>query len=163
VSERQDETMSPSARRGRDPDEISDAIVAASQALLEMARRTLDEQAPELNLSHLQVLTMLERQGPQRLIDVADALAVTSTTATRLADRLTEAGMVERVRVSDDRREVHLALSDGGRELVAALSSRRRSLVKARLAGCSPAEERVGLALLTRLASPFDDTGAESA
>ncbi|MBO0747981.1 MAG: MarR family transcriptional regulator [Acidimicrobiaceae bacterium] len=106
--------------------------------------------APEVNLSEYRVLVLLDDTGPQRLIDVAAALEVTSTTATRLADRLVKHGMVERVRYSADRREIHLRIGEGGRELVRNMAKRRRRFVSSVLAEFPASDQAATLRVLTR-------------
>jgi DNA-binding MarR family transcriptional regulator len=54
--------------------------------------------------------------GRLRLKDLGRELVLTRSGATRLADRLEAAGLVERQRVDDDRRGVILALSEPGRK-----------------------------------------------
>lgn len=144
--------MATAARdRGCSPDEISDAIIAASRVLLEISLRVLASEAPDLNLGDLQVLTMLDRLGPQRLIDIAEALDVSPTTATRLADRLTDQHLVQRVRQSDDRREIRLGLSRDGAELIASVHRRRRRAVTASIKGLAVADQRTAIELLARI------------
>jgi len=151
--------------RGRacDPDDISDAIVTASRVLLEASMHVLDRTAADLNLTDLQLLTMLDRLGPQRLIDIAEALDVSPTTATRLADRLTERRMVDRVRQSEDRREIRLGLSVDGAELVASVRRRRRRVVASRLRGLSNADQSAAINVLARIGGADPHTEAASA
>jgi len=150
-------------KRGSDPDEIAGAIAEAGRVLLETSLEVLERSAPDLSLSHLQVLTLLDQLGPRRLMDIANALDVTPTTATRLADRLTQSGMVDRVRQSDDRREIHLALSDQGARLVAAVAASRRRLITSRLRNMSTVDERAALELLRRLSQSRLSAEAEPA
>jgi DNA-binding MarR family transcriptional regulator len=162
---RHDRDMATTARPrpAYDPDEISDAIVSASRLLLEVSTEVLEREAPSLSLADLQVLTMLDRLGPQRLIDIADALEVSQTTATRLADRLTVQLMVDRIRQNDDRREIRLELSPGGAELVASVRRRRRRLVASRLKGLSVRDQAAAIELLARISGTRPDTEEASA
>ena len=153
----------PARSRASDPDEISDAIVAASRVLLELSVQVLEDAAAELNLVDLQLLTLLDRLGPQRLIDVADALDVSPTTATRLADRLTARHMVDRVRQHEDRREIRLGLSADGAELVAAVRRRRRRFVASRLKALSVADQSAAIDVLARIAGSEPRAEAASA
>lgn len=150
-------------RPAYDPDEISDAIFSASRVLLEISTDVLEHEASALSLADLQVLTMLDRLGPQRLIDIADELEVSQTTATRLADRLTDHLMVERVRQNDDRREIRLELSPRGAELVASVRRRRRRLVASRLKGLSLRDQGAAIDLLARISGARPDTEEASA
>ncbi len=71
-----------------DADELADAVLTASRNLVQATAAALVELAPALNLTDFRVLGLLEERGPVRLTDIAEALQVTGTTATRLADRL---------------------------------------------------------------------------
>jgi DNA-binding MarR family transcriptional regulator len=60
---------------------------------------------------------------------LAEAVAVTPPTASRLCDRLVRKGLVRRREDARDRRAVRLALTRGGRKLVDAVTLRRRAEV----------------------------------
>jgi DNA-binding MarR family transcriptional regulator len=70
-------------------------------------------------MSNLHVLSMLERHGEMSMSRVADALDVSVSNATGLVDRMEERGLVERVRVPDDRRVVLVHVTDAGRQVLA--------------------------------------------
>lgn len=147
-----------------DPDDVFDAVAVASQVLLDSALAGLASLAPEVNLSEYRVLVLLDDLGPQRLIDVAAALDVTSTTATRLADRLVKHGMVDRVRHSADRREIYLKIGGEGRRLVRGMAKRRRRFVSSVLAEFSPADQEAALRVLSRFGEgPAEPKGAVEA
>lgn len=156
--------MTPrSASRAPDPDEFADAIVATNQVLAQMSARYLDSLSPGINSSEFRALVILSQHGPQRLIDIAGALDVTSTTATRLADRLAGHGLVDRVRQSRDRREVHLAIAEPGRALVAAVHSHRRLHMASALSQFTERDQLAAFDLLARLAGHEDGHAEEIA
>lgn len=147
--------MAPRAGdRTPDPDAVADAVLAASRALVKLSLQSLDSLNPVISASELRVLALLARKGAQRLMDIAASLAVTSTTATRLADRLTEHGLVERVRLSSDRREVHVSISASGRTLVMSVQQHRRNFVASVLEDFSSRDQVVTLRLLSQLSPP---------
>jgi DNA-binding MarR family transcriptional regulator len=57
---------------------------------------------------------------------LAEAVAVTAPTASRLCDRLVKKGLVRRRTDPKDRRQVRIGLTETGRQLVDAVSTRRR-------------------------------------
>src|SRR5437870_3109067 len=59
-----------------------------------------------LSMSTWHVLVMLERHGDMSMSRLADLLDVSLSNATGLVDRMEERGLIERVRVPDDRRVV---------------------------------------------------------
>jgi len=66
------------------------------------------------------VLRMLRGAGPEGLCrnDIRDRLITRMPDVTRLLDRMEEAGLVVRIRSTDDRRLVHTRLTKQGRTLV---------------------------------------------
>jgi DNA-binding MarR family transcriptional regulator len=115
---------SPTA--GADRDELVDAVLAASRALVAVAARSLATVADDVTLAQYRVLIELASRGPLRLADLAGALGVDRSTATRMCDRLVRKRLVSRRRVSEDRRGVRVSLSAAGADLVAEVSRRRR-------------------------------------
>ncbi|HTW09198.1 MAG TPA: MarR family transcriptional regulator [Acidimicrobiales bacterium] len=148
---------------GSGADELADAILAASRLLVRLSAGTLHSSAPELNLSEFRTLVILSENGPQRLIDIAAALDVTSTTVTRLADRLADHGFVERVRDSRDRREIYLSIAASGRDLVRVVSSQRRRFVTSVLREFPERDQVAALKLINRLIASASAPAEENA
>ncbi|MFI9345782.1 MarR family transcriptional regulator [Streptomyces sp. NPDC052773] len=94
--------------------------------------------------SQLRVLLMLEHHEGINLGTLADSLASTPPSTSRLCDRLQAAGFVDRVVGPTDRREVRLRLSTRGRAFLADLRARRQKELQAVLAHM-PAAKRVAL------------------
>lgn len=94
--------------------------------------------------SQLRVLLMLENHEGINLGTLADSLASTPPSTSRLCDRLQAAGFVDRVVSPTDRREVRLRLSTRGRAFLADLRARRQKELQAVLAHM-PAAKRVAL------------------
>ncbi|MGB0094802.1 MAG: MarR family transcriptional regulator [Solirubrobacteraceae bacterium] len=111
----------------QDRDELVDAVLGASRALVAVAARSLATVAEDVTLAQYRVLIELAARGPQRLADLATALGVERSTATRMCDRLVRKRLVHRRRTNEDRRGVRVSLTTAGRELVAEVSSRRRA------------------------------------
>jgi DNA-binding MarR family transcriptional regulator len=125
-----------------DTDEVVDAVLGASRALVAVAARSLATVAEDVTLAQYRVLVVLASRGPQRLADLATALAVDRSTATRMCDRLVRKGLVGRRRGADDRRVVRISLTKAGAELVSEVSGRRRAEIR-RIVRRMPAESRV--------------------
>ncbi|GAB1339527.1 MarR family transcriptional regulator [Streptomyces sp. E-15] len=75
--------------------------------------------------SQLRVLLILEHHEGINLRTLADSLASTPPSTSRLCDRLQAAGFVDRVVSPTDRREVRLYLSSRGRAFLDDLRARR--------------------------------------
>lgn len=87
-----------------------------------------------VSMTHLHVMGLLSRHGETSMSRIADLLDVSLSNATGLIDRMAERGLVERVRVPDDRRVVLVRLSDGGQAQLDALEMLRRELLQKILA-----------------------------
>lgn len=122
------------------PDELVDAVLASSRALVAVAARSLAAAGDEVTLPQYRALVVLAARGPHGTAELAAALAVTPSTATRMCDRLVHKGLVRRHRSSRDRRAVRIALTPTGRELVAEVTRRRRAELS-RLLGALPTAE----------------------
>jgi DNA-binding MarR family transcriptional regulator len=128
-------------RAGPQGDEIADAVLRASRALVAVAARSLATVADDVTLPQYRALIELAARGPLRLADLADALTVDRSTATRMCDRLVRKRLVTRRRGSEDRRVVRVSLTAAGLELVAEVSRRRRAEIR-RIVRRMPAESR---------------------
>ena len=111
-------------------EELVDALLRASRALVAVAARSLATVAEDVTLAQYRALIELAARGPLRLADLADALAVDRSTATRMCDRLVRKRLISRRRSSEDRRVVHVSLTDAGAELVAEVSRNRRAEIR---------------------------------
>ncbi|AIS01068.1 MarR family transcriptional regulator [Streptomyces glaucescens] len=114
--------------------------------------------------SQLRVLLILEHHDGINLRTLADSLASTPPSTSRLCDRLQAAGFVERVASPADRRELRLHLSGRGRAFLADLRARREEELQAVLA-LMPAAKRTALlegleAFCDAAALRIHDTGA---
>jgi DNA-binding MarR family transcriptional regulator len=108
-------------------DQLVDAVLGASRALVAVAARSLANVAEDVTLAQYRFLVVLASRGPQRLADLATALGVDRSTATRMCDRLVRKHLVTRRRVQEDRRAVRVSLTGTGAGLVAEVSRRRRA------------------------------------
>ncbi|MDA8268840.1 MAG: MarR family transcriptional regulator [Actinomycetota bacterium] len=127
---------------GPDRSAVVEAVLGASRVLVAVAARSLADVAEEVTLPQYRALVVLVSRGPQRVASLAEALAVTPPTATRMCDRLVRKGLVRRRTSSEDRREVHLSISATGRDLVSQVTARRRQEIAELLRGI-PARDQV--------------------
>lgn len=79
-----------------------------------------------LSLVHLQVLAVLEADGPLAMSKLAEALDVSVASATGIIDRMEQRGLVERRREPDDRRVVLVHRTDSGDSIFRDLATDRR-------------------------------------
>jgi DNA-binding MarR family transcriptional regulator len=129
--------------------ELVDAFIGASRALVAVAARSLAEVGEDVTLPQYRVLVLLGSRGPQRAADLAAALRVNPSTATRMIERLVRKQLVRRTHARDDRRSLRISLSPPGRALVTQVTGRRREEV-ATILEHMPGEGRTALLLALR-------------
>lgn len=128
---------------------MASTVLTASRVLVGVAARSLAGLADEITLPQYRALIVLAGRGPVRPVDLAGALASTSSTVTRLCDRLVDKGLISRERAGADRRAVELALTAAGRDLLDAVTAARRAEIAAILREV-PASERRGIVTALR-------------
>jgi len=146
--------LSPSAGTGSQPDRVAvvEAVLGASRVLVAVAARSLAEVAEEVTLPQYRALVVLASRGPQGVASLAESLAVTPPTATRMCDRLVRKGLVRRRTSNEDRRQVRLSVTAAGRQLVDQVTERRRQEIADLLATIPAADQVAMVTLFTRLA-----------
>jgi DNA-binding MarR family transcriptional regulator len=138
-------------------DELVDAVLGSSRALVAVAARSLANVAEDVTLAQYRFLIELASRGRQRLADLATALGVDRSTATRMCDRLVRKQLVTRRRAQDDRRTVRVSLTNAGAELVTEVSRRRRAEI-ATIVERMPAADRDSVVVALRA---FADAAGE--
>jgi DNA-binding MarR family transcriptional regulator len=103
-----------------------------------------------VSMSHLHVLWQLEHHGEMSMGRIAEILGVSMSNATGLIDRMEERGLVERVRVPDDRRLVLVRPASEGLRVIDEVEGLRREGMRAVL-------QRIDRVRLARLAEAFAD------
>ena len=103
-----------------------DAVLTASRVLVAIAARSLADVGEQVTLTQYRALVVLASRGPQNVAALAEALAVTPPTASRLCDRLVRKGLVRRRSDRRDRRQMRIALSESGSALIETVTARRR-------------------------------------
>jgi DNA-binding MarR family transcriptional regulator len=105
----------------------------------------------KVSLGHMHVLWLLQHHGEMPMNRLADLLGVSFSNATGLIDRMEERGLIERVRVPDDRRLVLVRPAPGGLHAISETETSKRERMRAVLSHLSAAERPVVLAALRSL------------
>jgi DNA-binding MarR family transcriptional regulator len=101
-----------------------------------------------ISMTQHHILSLLDRHGEMSMSHLAEMLDVSVSNATGLVDRMEERGLLERVRITDDRRVVHVHLTETGRTLLADVEVLKDDLVRRILAELDREQlERIELAL----------------
>ncbi|WP_118132497.1 MarR family winged helix-turn-helix transcriptional regulator [Oceanicella sp. SM1341] len=81
----------------------------------EMFRRMTDDQRGlELSFSQIHALMHLNRHGAVIIADLAEAVKLSSTAASRMVERMVRAGLVQRRENPEDRRQKYVELTPAG-------------------------------------------------
>jgi DNA-binding MarR family transcriptional regulator len=106
--------------------ELVDALLSASRAMVALAARSLADLDSDVTLPQYRALVVLASRGPQRVVDISTELGVNPSTGTRMCDRLVRKRLIRRYRSQTDRREVRLTLTPAGGQLIREVTQRRR-------------------------------------
>jgi DNA-binding MarR family transcriptional regulator len=108
-------------------DDHVDVVMAASRVFVGIIAESLAPLDPTLTTPQFRTLVLLSVRGPLNMSSIANLLAVHPSNATRLCDRLVDAGLVRRRSSAQDRRQVELEVTLSGRRTVRAVMDRRRA------------------------------------
>lgn len=128
----------------REVEELSAAVMAASQLFVAISARALAATAESLTLPQLRALVVLDSRGPVTLTALATTLGVNPSTALRMAERLVALDLVDRKTNPANRRKIMLTLTRAGHELVTTVLEQRRAAIRV-LVQRLPAAERAAL------------------
>ena len=108
--------------------------------IVRTARRLRQEGGSDLSPSLNSALVTLERHGPMTPSELATRERIQRPTATRLLDRLEEAGLATRTPDPADRRSSLAAATPAGSELLGELRTRKTAFLAHRLEGLDAAD-----------------------
>lgn len=108
--------------------ELADEVEAAARALLTLSTRAGMKVPGSVSLVQLRALSAVEELGPCTLGALADALLISISTASRLVDRISELGLLDRRQSPTNRRELVLKVTPRGRRLLRKHEAARRAV-----------------------------------
>jgi DNA-binding MarR family transcriptional regulator len=122
-----EELVAGTAARGREQltDDLLEALTAWNPTERLSAFKTWQRRA--LSLIHLQVITILELQGPLAMNRLAELTGVSVASATGIVARMEGRHLVERRHDDSDRRLVLVALTSTGKRMFRVIEQRRRA------------------------------------
>jgi DNA-binding MarR family transcriptional regulator len=103
-----------------------------------------------VSMTHMHVMWLLEHHGDLPMSRMAELLDVSFSNATGIVDRMEERGLVERVRVPDDRRVVLVRMGASGRQALEEIEAVKQDRLQAILSHLDKTQ-------LDRLATALDD------
>lgn len=126
--------------------------MTASRVLVGVAARSLSGFGDEVTIPQYRALAIVASRGKVRPVDLAERLAISTSTVTRLCDRLERKGLVTRNRDVGDRREVWVELSVAGLQMVEQVTAERRREIGRILTSVAERDRRGMLASFRRFA-----------
>jgi DNA-binding MarR family transcriptional regulator len=151
----------PAAPDGVDVDAVTSAVLTASRLLVAIAARSLASAGDAVTLPQFRLMVVLASRGHLKLTAVADELAVNPSTALRMVERLSIAGMVTRAANPTVRREVVLGLTERGRQVVDEVTARRREEIASIVARMRAPQRAALVAALEAFAEAGGEPPAE--
>jgi DNA-binding MarR family transcriptional regulator len=139
------------------PEDVVDAVLQASRALVAVAARSIAEVDDTLTLPQYRTLVVLGSRGPRTVGALAEDLGVHSSTATRMCDRLVRRELVTRQPSPESRREVLVSLSPTGQRILRHVTAARRRAIAAIVANVPDQDRRAMVSALTA----FGDAAGE--
>lgn len=131
-----------------------------TRAELLYSRRSEESQ---LSRAQLSIMMTLDALGPCRINQLAQAEAIRMPTASNAVHHLEDAGMVERVRDTQDRRGVRVELTEKGRSELHRVSNERDEQMANMFGALSPEELAVGAQLVPILKRILQTYGEDRA
>lgn len=142
-------------------DESVGYLIARAKSSLSnlVTQRTLGELG--ITSTQASMLFMIASGRCSLAAELARDYGIDASAVTRLIDRLEKRNLLSRVRSSEDRRAVHLAVTDEGRELAARMPNIFGGVVDKALAGFTPEEVGFLKNMLRRILANTGDPAAE--
>jgi DNA-binding MarR family transcriptional regulator len=110
--------------------DLTEALLTASRALVAVAARSLAAADADVTLPQYRALVVLAMKGNARVGELAVALDIHPSTATRMCDRLVERKLVRRTVDKSNRRETVVTLTVKGRTIVDRVTEVRRTEIR---------------------------------
>lgn len=129
---------------------IPEAVASDLRPVLLRLARELRKETEQLGITARQatLLWLVKRSPGLSLAELAADEGISAPAMSGHVDRLERAGLLERVRSSDDRRRVGLRLTEEGERLMRRVRARRTTWLADRLKALEPSElEAVELAI----------------
>jgi DNA-binding MarR family transcriptional regulator len=140
------------------------ALLTVARAVVGIATRAADELGG-ISVVQLRALTVLEELGSASLVQLAEGMGVTASTASRLVDRLVAAGHADRRPSRESRRQIELRLTPDGMSVLGRYDELRLARLREVLDRVPPDRRTIVLDALEELGAAArvpNGVGAES-
>jgi DNA-binding MarR family transcriptional regulator len=142
-------------------DESVGYLIARAKSSLSnlVTQKTLDELG--ITSTQASMLFMIASGRCSLAAELARDYGIDASAVTRLIDRLEKRNLLSRVRSSEDRRAVHLAVTEEGRALAARMPAIFGGVVEKALAGFTPEEVGFLKSMLRRILANTAESAAD--
>ncbi|HEU5265702.1 MAG TPA: MarR family transcriptional regulator [Jatrophihabitans sp.] len=123
-------------------EDLTARVEIAARGLLALSTRASMDLPQGISLTQLRALAAAEEAGPCSLGVLAEAMMISTSSASRLVDRLIAAGVLDRRPSEVSRREVILQVTPRGRRLLRRHEASRRAVFAELLQRMTDAEVR---------------------
>jgi DNA-binding MarR family transcriptional regulator len=106
----------------------TDTLQSAARIFSAITAESIAQVGEGVTLPQLRVLVLASQPGHLNATGVAEALGVHLSSASRICDRLVQAGLLARRDLPQDRRNVELTLTPTGERLLASVNDHRRDV-----------------------------------
>jgi DNA-binding MarR family transcriptional regulator len=127
---------------GTGQDDLLDVVLAASRGLVAISAQSIASVEDDVDLVQFRILVVIASSRACSLNDVAAAVNLHVSTASRTCDRLVGAELVHRGANATDRRNLELTLTHRGEALVGRALRHRRAALADILDRLSPRKQR---------------------
>lgn len=110
------------------PQSVVDVVLAAARVFSAVTAESMAQAGESVTLPQLRVLTLAATRGTLSNSQVATALGVHISNASRLCERLVQAGLLARRDSPSDRRLVQLTITSSGSRLLETVTDHRRQV-----------------------------------
>ncbi|HEY1920538.1 MAG TPA: MarR family transcriptional regulator [Streptosporangiaceae bacterium] len=142
---------------GDDTEDVVTALLTASRVLVAIAARSIAALGDTLTVPQFRLLVVLKKGGPSNQSRLAEQLRVNPSTALRMLERMTAAGLVRRTANPSSKREIQVELTAAGDEAVQRVTSVRRAELTRIVASMPHADRGQLIAVLTAFNDAADE------
>ena len=144
--------------RGRRPIALYlDTLQSAARIFGAITAESIARVGEVVTLPQLRVLVLASQPGQLNATGVANALDVHLSSASRICDRLVQAGLLDRRDLPQDRRNVELTLTPAGERLLKSVNAHRRQVFTRVLRRMDITEQEALAEALSRFVAAADE------
>lgn len=133
----------------------ADGIDSLVQSVYELGRvfrqKMMCCESGEIHMGQIHALAHIQENPRMTMKELADALHITSPSATSFVDRLVKLELVERLQDNNNRRLVRLKLSFKGEKMLKQKIAERRKIFAEVLAGLSQKDQKILFNILQKI------------